>query len=84
MLMANTEIGLWKNEFSLVGDESHFVLLSVTLDELGNSGGICSSNKNDIEISLGSWHIWLSFTASHSSRLGGNESDGLSLASGLN
>jgi hypothetical protein len=45
---------------------------------------IILTNKNDIEISLGSWHIWLSFTASHSSRLGGNESDGLSLASGLN
>ena len=43
VLVANTEIGLWKNEFSLVGDESHLVLLSVTLDELGNSGGICSS-----------------------------------------
>lgn len=45
---------------------------------------ILLTNKNDIEISLGSWHVWLSFTASHSSGLGGNEPDGLSLASGLN
>ena len=41
--MTNTEIGLGEDEFTLVGDESHLVLLSVTLDELGDGGGICSS-----------------------------------------
>lgn len=50
MLVADTEIGLWKDEFTLVRDESHLVLLSVTLDELGKSGGICSSyNKIDLD-----------------------------------
>ena len=43
VLVANTEIGLRKNEFSLVRNESHLVLLSITLDEFGKGGGISSS-----------------------------------------
>ena len=43
MLVANTEIGLWEDEFTLVRDQSHLVILGITLDELGHGGGICSS-----------------------------------------
>jgi len=61
----------WNDEFTLFRDDSHLVMVSLrlNLNLLGNGGSICSSNKDNIEISFFIAHRWFLWTSTHASCL---------------
>lgn len=82
MLVADTEVSVWLNELRVAGDKGHLVINVIGLNKLGDCSSISSTNKNNIEFSLSSWHVWLLFSTSHASGWDGNEA-GLHLSRGI-
>jgi len=75
-VMCARNILLRNNEFTLFGNNSHFVMVSLwmTLNLLNDCGGISSSNKNNVKISFFSTHSWFLWTSTHTSSLCVNKS----------
>jgi len=70
-MMSTWNILLRNNEFTLLGNNGHFVMVSLwrTLNLLSDGCGISSTNENNVEISFFSAHCWFLWTSTHTSSL---------------
>jgi len=70
-VMCARNILCWNNEFTLFGNNGHFVFICLwlTLNLLSDGGGISSSDKNNVKISFFIAHCSFLWTSTHSSSL---------------